>query len=197
MLLLSLPVVIWNMLPDNKACYFVSFVTSGNLACTMLNPDKQVETQGAQKVASVKSSPPAPTLPWAFSVPTLAVIKRALEAGRAGEVGEAGERGLHIQTELKENEMISTGANDHIQRRDDVHNQDDDSQKKALEVLKVIRDLGYMVQKDPSHSRHASLPSVASNRTENTVTCQVCKKFTGRPCELKWAYDLSESCFPC
>jgi hypothetical protein len=125
------------------------------------------------------------------------VIKRALEAGRAGEVGEAGERGLHIQTELKENEMISTGANDHIQRRDDVHNQDDDSQKKALEVLKVIRDLGYMVQKDPSHSRHASLPSVASNRTENTVTCQVCKKFTGRPCELKWAYDLSESCFPC
>jgi hypothetical protein len=78
-------------------------------------------------------------------------------------------------------------------------NQDDDSEKKALEVLKVIRKLGYMVilQKDSSHSPHANLESATSNSTETAVTCQVCKKFTGRPSELKWACNLPESCLAC
>jgi len=55
-----------------------------------------------------------------------------------------------------------------------------------LAVLKVLRDLGYIVQKDPSHSPKIQNPgSIASNKSENQVTCQTCKKFKGRPCELK------------
>lgn len=59
LLLLSLPVVIWNMLPENKACSFVSFITSENLACTMLNPDEQVAAQSVPTVAPEKSTPRA------------------------------------------------------------------------------------------------------------------------------------------
>lgn len=60
------------------------------------------------------------------------------------------------------------------------------AQKKAVEVLRNIRDLGYIVAKDPTQARKAQNPgSVASKKSENQVTCKQCGKFTGRPCELK------------
>lgn len=111
--------------------------------------------------------------------PTLAVIKAALEGGASLE------RDQHIQTALNDEENIANGADNDIQPGDDVHTRDDDAQKKALEVLKVIRELGYIVQKDSSRSGPTNLESAASNRKENQVTCHICKKFTGRPCELK------------
>lgn len=60
-------------------------------------------------------------------------------------------------------------------------------QKKAREVLKTLHELGYIVQKDPSHSPKPQNPgSAASNKSDNLVTCPTCKRFTGRPCELKY-----------
>lgn len=58
----------------------------------------------------------------------------------------------------------------------------------ALEVLMIIAKLGFTLQKDPSHS--AKLPEtqfgvVTTSKSDKKVTCLVCKKFTGRPCELK------------
>jgi hypothetical protein len=84
----------------------------------------------------------------------------------------------------------SKGVNGHIKPRDppspEEEARDCEAQKKALEVLKVIRDLGYTVQKDPSHSpKTHNVGSAASNRSEHQVICQTCKKFKGRPCELK------------
>ena len=89
----------------------------------------------------------------------------------------------------------SIGLNGHIKPQDvpspEEESQDSEAQKKALEVLKVIRELGYIVQKDNSHSpKPHNLGSAASNRSENQVTCQTCKRFTGRPCELKYALFL-------
>ncbi len=67
--------------------------------------------------------------------------------------------------------------------------------KEALEILRIIRQQGYILQKDTTHAPKAhNLGSAASNRSENKVTCQTCQSFTGRPCELK--YVLSRS-FPC
>jgi hypothetical protein len=59
-------------------------------------------------------------------------------------------------------------------------------EKKAREVLKTLQNLGYIVQKDPSHSPKPQNPgSAASNKSDNVVVCEVCKGFRGRPCELK------------
>lgn len=59
--------------------------------------------------------------------------------------------------------------------------------KKAAEVLKIIRDLGFIVSKDPAHASKLQNPgSAASNKSENQVTCQQCKRFRGRPCELRY-----------
>ncbi|KAL2071757.1 hypothetical protein VTL71DRAFT_12992 [Oculimacula yallundae] len=61
-----------------------------------------------------------------------------------------------------------------------------ESQKKAQEVLKHIRHLGYTVTKDLTHSPKVQNPgSAASNKSENKVTCKKCQRFTGRPCELR------------
>ena len=71
-----------------------------------------------------------------------------------------------------------------------VAGQDDarfSQQKQAREVLKTLQQLGYTLQKDPSHSPKTQNPgSAASNKSDNLVTCQTCKRFTGRPCELKY-----------
>jgi len=75
---------------------------------------------------------------------------------------------------------------------------DSEAQKKALEVLKVLRELGYTVQRDPSHSPKAhNVGSAASNRSENQVTCQTCKRFKGRPCELKKHMKRHERPYGC
>ncbi len=63
-----------------------------------------------------------------------------------------------------------------------------EAQKKAVEVLKIIRNLGFTVSKDPTQAPKVQNPgSAASNKSENQVTCQVCERFKGRPCELKYA----------
>lgn len=86
------------------------------------------------------------------------------------------------------------GVNGSIKPRDapspEEEARDSEAQKKALEVLKIIRGLGYTVQKDPSHSpKPHNVGSAASNRSENQVICQTCKKFKGRPCELKYVFS--------
>ncbi|CAG8949971.1 hypothetical protein HYFRA_00004303 [Hymenoscyphus fraxineus] len=59
--------------------------------------------------------------------------------------------------------------------------------KKAEEILKTIRHLGYTLQKDPSRSpKIQNQGSAASNKSEKKVTCKVCKRFQGRPCELRY-----------
>lgn len=57
----------------------------------------------------------------------------------------------------------------------------------ALEVLKLIREMGFTLQKDPTHSVKMPevQPAVVAPQNDKKITCQVCKKFTGRPCELK------------
>ena len=87
--------------------------------------------------------------------------------------------------------MSSTGKpNGHINHTSSpVVHEDSKSlqQKKAREVLRTLHELGYIVQKDPSHSPKAQNPgSAASNKSDNIVTCPTCKRFTGRPCELKY-----------
>lgn len=61
------------------------------------------------------------------------------------------------------------------------------AQKTAEEVLKKLFDAGYTLHRSRSASPKIQNPgSVASNKSDNQVTCQVCKKFKGRPCELKY-----------
>ena len=86
--------------------------------------------------------------------------------------------------------MSSTGkTNGHINPTSSPAVQEDSKslhEKKAREVLKTLYDLGYIVQKDPGHSPKPQNPgSAASNKSENIVTCPTCKRFKGRPCELK------------
>ena len=67
-------------------------------------------------------------------------------------------------------------------------------QEKAREVLKTLQELGFTVQKDPGHSVKLQNPgSAASNKSDKVVTCQTCKRFTGRPCELKYVFPCSFS----
>lgn len=55
------------------------------------------------------------------------------------------------------------------------------------EVLKIITKLGFTLQKDPSHSVKLpdAQPVTVTSKSDKKATCQVCKKFTGRPCEVK------------
>ena len=65
-----------------------------------------------------------------------------------------------------------------------------ETQKKAAEVLNIIRQLGFTVSpsKDITPvSKPLNPGSAASNKSENQITCSVCAKFRGRPCELKYA----------
>jgi hypothetical protein len=89
----------------------------------------------------------------------------------------------------------SKGVKDHLKSKDapstEEEARDSEAQKKALEVLKVLQELGYTVQRDPSYSPKAhNVGSAASNRSENQVICQTCKKFKGRPCELKYVLSI-------
>ncbi|KAF7870534.1 hypothetical protein EAF04_004278 [Stromatinia cepivora] len=75
----------------------------------------------------------------------------------------------------------------------------DDSldQEKAVEVFKTLQKLGYIIQKDPNHTRKQNTGSVASNKSDNQVICQVCEKFKGRPCELKKHMKRHERPYGC
>ncbi|KAK6599560.1 Zinc finger protein GLI1 [Botrytis cinerea] len=71
-------------------------------------------------------------------------------------------------------------------------------QEKVVEVFKTLQKLGYIIQKDPNHTpRIQNTGSVASNKSENQVTCEVCKKFKGRPCELKKHMKRHERPYGC
>lgn len=63
---------------------------------------------------------------------------------------------------------------------------DSQIEKKAAEVFKIFTNLGFTLSKDPTHSlKQHNVGSAASHKSDHQVTCQTCKKFTGRPCELK------------
>jgi hypothetical protein len=86
-------------------------------------------------------------------------------------------------------EENSSAVSDQI-NKPTVSKEDTLAQDKAIEVLKTLHKLGYIIQKCPSHPpRTQNTGSIAGNKSENQVTCQICKKFKGRPCELK--YDLN------
>lgn len=75
---------------------------------------------------------------------------------------------------------------------------DSQIEKKAAEVLKIFTNLGFTLSKDPAHSpKQHNVGSAASHRSENQVTCQTCKKFTGRPCELKKHMKRHERPYGC
>jgi hypothetical protein len=64
LLLLSLPIAIWNMLPGNPACSFISFIMSDNLACKIPALDKNTGPKPVLARSPVKSiQPPIETEP--------------------------------------------------------------------------------------------------------------------------------------
>jgi hypothetical protein len=67
LLLLSVPVPDWNMLPDRPACSFVGYATSPNLV-TNLSPSIEMEVESALMSASrYNTAPSSPVLTTAFS----------------------------------------------------------------------------------------------------------------------------------
>jgi hypothetical protein len=90
----------------------------------------------------------------------------------------------------------TNGANCRVKSLDilspEEEDRDSEVQRKALEVLNLLRAAGFNVQKDTTYSpKPHNQGSAASLRSENQVTCQKCKRFTGRPCELKYVFSLS------
>ncbi|QSZ36502.1 hypothetical protein DSL72_006382 [Monilinia vaccinii-corymbosi] len=84
--------------------------------------------------------------------------------------------------------------------KDTISSTKDDSldQQKAVEVVKTLQKLGYIIQMDPNHTpRIKNTGSVASHKSGNQVTCQICKKFKGRPCELKKHMKRHERPYGC
>lgn len=59
-------------------------------------------------------------------------------------------------------------------------------EKTVAQVLKTIHEAGYILKRDRSLSpKIQNAGSVASNKSDKQVTCGQCRKFKGRPCELK------------
>lgn len=73
------------------------------------------------------------------------------------------------------------------------------SQKEVFEVIRILQERGLTLQEDPSHSPPTILNpgSVASKKSEKKDTCSICKKFTGRPCELKKHMKRHERPYGC
>ncbi len=110
LLLLSLPIAIWNMLPDNKACSFISFITSQNLACIVDIAGDKHSAQAVSKASPIKpaasSTLPGPLIPWyttnddgpwSFSVPDAfdeatesSLLSHTAHAKRFGALGYGG-----------------------------------------------------------------------------------------------------------
>lgn len=67
---------------------------------------------------------------------------------------------------------------------------DENLEKKALGLLKKLQELGYTIQKDPTHAapKPLNLGSAASLKSDNIQTCPKCRNFKGRPCEVKYGY---------
>lgn len=74
-----------------------------------------------------------------------------------------------------------------------------EAQKKAVEVLNIIRKLGFTVSptKDTQAAKPLNPGSAASNKSENQITCSVCGHFRGRPCELKKHMKRHERPYGC
>ncbi|KAH8596292.1 hypothetical protein B0O99DRAFT_651526 [Bisporella sp. PMI_857] len=75
----------------------------------------------------------------------------------------------------------------HINQADSppLPDNDKDLEAKAIEVLKTLRNSGYIIQESSRPSKQLNPGSAASSKSENLVLCDVCSKFRGRPCELK------------
>lgn len=69
-----------------------------------------------------------------------------------------------------------------------------DAKCKAIEVIQALRKSGYTVEKKEPSIIESEGPrnagSAAGNKSENQVLCSECKKFKGRPCELKYVSML-------
>lgn len=85
----------------------------------------------------------------------------------------------------------SNATGQHLTKDADIQSgdtsKDFDAKNKAVEVLNIIRKLGFTVSKDLTQAPKVQNPgSAASNKSENQVTCDICQKFRGRPCEMKY-----------
>lgn len=65
-------------------------------------------------------------------------------------------------------------------------------------VLKRLAEAGYTVRRERSRSpKIQNSGSVAGNKSENQVICDTCKRFKGRPCELKKHMKRHERPYGC
>ncbi|TAQ90940.1 hypothetical protein B7494_g703 [Chlorociboria aeruginascens] len=72
------------------------------------------------------------------------------------------------------------------------------TQNKAIAILQSLHDLGYIVQRDPRNlPKPQNRGSVASNKSGHQETCPTCKRFKGRPCELKKHMKRHERPYGC
>lgn len=68
-----------------------------------------------------------------------------------------------------------------------------DIQKQADEVVRVLQERGLLIKQKDQTDGPSNLGSAAGNKSEHQVLCSTCKKFKGRPCELKYI-SISPSC---
>ncbi|KAB8294845.1 hypothetical protein EYC80_006806 [Monilinia laxa] len=121
-----------------------------------------------------------------FNVDALPIERKVLPNGKCSSAdswGSTTDRDACLLDEFKE---TSSTKDDSLER------------EKAVEVFKTLQKLGYIIQKDPNHTpRIHNTGSAASNKSENQVTCQICRKFKGRPCELKKHMKRHERPYGC
>lgn len=55
----------------------------------------------------------------------------------------------------------------------------------SQQTTNYVRKSSNTMQSDISHSPQVKLESIASENKKGQVVCEECKKFKGRPCELK------------
>lgn len=92
--------------------------------------------------------------------------------------------------EVRHNEPNSaTASNSSSSPASSVSSQEDSTDfqvQKTFEVIRLLRERGYTIQKDPNRSpKTQNAVSVASNKSERKFPCLRCTKFKGRPCELR------------
>jgi hypothetical protein len=65
-----------------------------------------------------------------------------------------------------------------------------DPEQKLQEILQAIQEAGYVIKKDNKSvglNPSTDQPGPGSSKKREVVTCGTCSKFSGRPCELKYA----------
>ncbi|PVH85156.1 hypothetical protein DL98DRAFT_583750 [Cadophora sp. DSE1049] len=197
-----------------------SRMTLNNLLSTNIDPSLK-KTEQARPHLSAKVSPQGKTprhTTSATDATLTEVIQKALAEANAHASDASTERIRNQESErtslptrkVTPREFYSTypnaatstaRANDLMKLADtpsEDTSKDFEAQKKAVEVLNIIRKLGFTVSKDTTPGPKVQNPgSAASNKSENQVICSICQKFKGRPCELKKHMKRHERPYGC